>query len=344
MSKYKAAVQKNKNSKNGNSHNKVLNDTKLAHDMKLINDVYTRVLKMGKKLYLGSDNNTTVKTAQNLESYVGYLDNLNEKLTTIRNLTEKFSEQCLEKAVEIREQIHEENKYIGDPSRMFMAYGSRYRNMSWANINSMEETNDKTLKSIEDMSVNTPEKKDYAYMPVLYKNISTMYGVELGGNFKVPIVNRITDMPAALYWYKGDARYPPGVYICISRGFYVQVPFPNVVDSTKDFNRIGSVKCKYNTTKECHAIRHTMAQKYKSDVRVCNFAHSGDRYTKIGTSFRCASTPRFGNHNHLKTDTRKIDTADMNNILMYSLSDLLLSSIWAQTHARNGILTNIDIC
>ncbi len=327
-----------------NAMPRVLNDAKLSHDMKLINDVYVRILKMGKKLYLGSDADPTIKMAQNLESYVGYLNGLNEKITKILDLTTQFADQCLEKATDIREQVNIENKYEGDPSRLFMAYGNRYKNMSWADLDEMEETTQTVLGDVESVVETRVTKKDYAYMPVLYKTIPSIYGANLGFNFKVPIVDRINDMPSALYWYRGDAKHAPGVYICLSRGFYVQVPFPNVADSTKDFNRTGSIKCKYNTIGECHKIRSDLARKYKSDVRPCNFAHTGDRYVKIGTSFRCASNPRFGNHTHLSSDMDTVTSEDINTILMYSLSDILLSSIWAQRHKRNDIRTNIDIC
>lgn len=322
----------------------VLNDSKLAYDMKLINDVYNRVLKMGKKLYLGADNDQTVKTAQILESYVGYLNNINEKITNILNLTTQFADQCLEKSNEIREQVDIENKYEGDPSRLFMAYGNRYKNSNWADLQESEENKDAVLNNVDAVINTNITKKEYAYMPLLYKNIPNIGGADLGFNFKMPIVDRLADMPSALYWYRGDSKHPPGVYICLSRGFYVQVPFPDVVDSTKDFNRTNSIKCKYQTTAECNMIRSDLAKKHNSDVRPCNFAHSGNKYMKIGTTFRCAANPRFGNHHYLKDDINTIDSTDINNILMYSLSDILLSSIWVQKHNRNDILTNIDTC
>jgi hypothetical protein len=323
---------------------KVLNDDALAQDMKLINDVYVRTLKMGKKLYLGADGDATLKTAQELESYVGYLNHINEKISQILDLTDSFAEQCLEKANDIREQVDLEDEYKGDPSGMFMAYAKLDKTMSWADMSDKEDVKNGVMESVASVIEKTVTKKDYTHAPILYKNVSKIYGADLGFNFKVPIINKITEMPSSLYWYNGDGKYPPGIYICVTRGFYVQVPFPNVVDSTRDFNRTGSIKCKYANSTECNNIRSELARKYNSDVRPCNFAHTGDRYIKIGTSARCASSPRFGNHSFLKSDINEIGDSDINTILMYSLSDILLSSIWAQRRRKTSITTKIDIC
>ena len=102
--------------------------------------------------------------------------------------------------------------------------------------------------------------------------------------------------------------------------------------------------------KECCDARTNLASKYNSTVRDCNFAHKGDKYIKLGTSFRSPHKPRFGNHNFLNDDMDSIPDDDIKTILMYALSDVLLSSMWFQKqkddddHNSNIIFTNIDIC
>lgn len=313
-----------------------------SDDMVTLNNMYMKILKTGKNLYTKSDANQTIKAAQQLESYTSYLENMNNILENILKLTDQYAQQCLDKATEIRESVDMQS--IDDPSKMFAAYANLNKGISWADLSDKEETTDRVLKSVDDIIDTNISKKDFTFSHIMYKNINNIYDASLGFDFQIPIISKINEMPSALYWYKGDTKYPPGIYICISQGFYVQVPFPNVVDSTKDFNRTGSIKCKYTTTDECYKVRAELANKYNSDVRHCNFAHMGDKYVKIGTSFRCPSLPRFGNHNNIQSDINNVDDTDINTILMYSLSDMLLSAIWVQKNKKNAVLTNIDIC
>jgi hypothetical protein len=320
------------------------------NDMEILNNIYIKILKTGRKLYNTSETEMTIQVAQKLESYSTYLGEMNEKLESIMDLTDKYAQECLNKATEIRKHIDLNDKYEGDPSMMFKIHKEMYDGLSWADMTEMEENKDQIVDDVCNTINKKTNKKDYVHTPILYKTISNIYGKDIGVDWNVPIINKINEMPSALYWYNGDATNPKGIYICLTRGFYVQVPLPNVIDTTQDFNRTGSVKCKYNSTSECLKVRQDLSQRYNSHIRECNFAHKGDKYIKIGTTFRCPHNPRFGNHNYLKEDISNAPDTDIKTILMYSLSDILLSSIWFQKqkveHPKKTAitLTRIDIC
>ena len=155
-------------------------------------------------------------------------------------------------------------------------------------------------------------------------------------------------MPNTFYWYNGDKKNPPGVYACLSPGFCVRVPFPDIIDATNSYNRTGSIRCKHDTQHECLKIRRDLASRYNSDVRECTFAHKNDKYIKIGTLFRCPNMPHFGTHRTLSKDLDSILDEDIKTMLMYSLSDMLLSSLWYQkkhpSKKTSLVLTDIDVC
>lgn len=316
-----------------------------GNDMQIINDTYIRILKNGRRIYKETDQENYIESAQKLESYSTYLNQMNEKLESILELTNKYSRECLAKATEMREYVDINNRYSDDPSKMIIAHRELFKGMSWGDISDIEYEKECVLKNISQMVKKPKNPDDYKHNPIMYKDISTIYGKDLGFNFKIPIINKLNEMPSSLYWYEGDQKNPKGIYTCLSRKFYVQVPFPNVIDGTKDFNRTCSIKCKYNTAEECLNVRDDFANKYKSELRNCNFAHSGDKYIKIGTSFRCPNIPRFGNHSSLNYDLKNLPDCDIKMLLMYSLSDVLLGSLWFQNQKDiSMVLTNIDTC
>jgi len=312
--------------------------------MELIHDVYIKLLKHGHSIYTESSNSNTIDSAQKLESYSTYLKQMNDKLKTILDLTSMYAKECNNKADEIREIIDINSRNADDPSKMFLAYKEMHKGMSWADITEIEDEKELVLKAVN-KAITGPNKSEYSHANIMYKDLSKIYGKDIGFDCKIPIINKLNEMPSALYWYDGDQKNPQGIYTCVSRKFYVQVPFPNVVDGTKDFNRTRSIKCKYNTTDECLELRRDLATRYNYKIRDCNFAHSGDKYTKIGTSFRCPNIPRFGNHMFLKQDLENLPDCDIKMLLMYSLSDVLLSSLWFQKQKDASIVfTNIDTC
>jgi hypothetical protein len=318
-----------------------------SDDMTLINDIYKKILNNGMKLYDMSDNNMNINHARQLEAYSTYLREMNEKLACITTWTNKYAIECLNKAAEIRKYVDISSTYTDETPSIFKLHQEMHNGMSWADISENELNKEIVLNNVEQI-VNKPLCKDeYKQPPIMYKTISNLYGKDMGFEWKVPIINNLNDMPASLYWYAGDSSNPSGIYTCLNNGFYIQVPFPNIIDSSHDSNKSRSVKCKNNTIQECLEDRQQLANQYKSAVRECNFAHVGDNYIKIGTLFRCPNKPRFGNHNYLKDDIVSIKDTDIKTILMYALSDVLISSMWFQNkddEKKLSIMTNIDIC
>lgn len=320
-----------------------------ANIMNELNNIYIKILKEGRNQYESSSQHISIKNAQKLESYSTYLGEMNEKLETLLDLTDKYANECLDKATEIRQTIDLNNKYEGDPSQMFLMHKEMFNGMSWADITEKEEKKEKIINDVNSTIKNDDLiKKDFEFTPIIYKNITDVYGKDIGFKFQIPIINKLNEMPASLYWYNGDDTNHAGIYTCITRGFYVRVPLPNVYDSSQNFNRTGSIKCKNETLEECRKIREDLSNRYNSDIRDCTFAHRGDNYIKVGTTFRCPHLPRFGNHSYIKEDLDNVPDSDIKMILMYSLSDILLTSLWFQKqkeHANKNItFTDVDIC
>jgi hypothetical protein len=314
-------------------------------DMVAINNIYMKILKKGRHIYNEAETNPSINIAQKLESYSTYLGQMNDKLESILDLTDKYAHECINTATDIRKNIDINDRYKDDPSRMFLAHKELYKGMSWADITEIEEEKEIVIDTIDEMVKKPDNNHDFKHTSIMYKDLSTIYGVNLGFECSIPIINKLNEMPSAMYWYEGDKKNPQGVYTCLSRKFYTQVPLPNVIDGTKDFNRTRSIKCKYNTLAECMVVSQDLASKYSSDVRECKFAHLGDKYFKIGSAFRCPNMPRFGNHAFLESDLENLPDYDIKMMLMYSLSDMLLGSLWFQKQNNNNmILTNIDTC
>jgi hypothetical protein len=313
-------------------------------DIKVINDIYIKTLKKGRNTYeLSNVEHNTIQHAQELESYSTYLHEMNYKLYHILEISDKYADECFNKATEIREYVHLHDKYKNEEYPVFSVHKTMFKNSKWCDIMDDDDKINNILSNVKDI---TDQNKDLCTeKQTIYKNIKDLYTHKINFDWNIPIINRLSEIPQSLYWYKGDKNNDEGIYTCLSDGFCVQIPFPNTVDGTKDFNRICSIKCKYKTIDECLKIRQELSNKFNSDVRICNFAHTGEKYTKIGTSFRCPNIPRFGNHTFLNEDLNTLPDYDMKMMLMYSLSDVLLGSMWFQQQKRKKItLTNIDTC
>lgn len=311
--------------------------------MQTINEIYIKILRNGRRIY-GSEN--TILAARQLETYSTYLSEMNEKLESMVDLTQKFSVECLGKATEIREAIDIDEKYAGDASKILVAFRDDNKNLSWADMSEIEDRTESVLEDVDNALTKKPDVRVFKQESVMYKALTDIYGVSLNKEWKLPITNRIKDIPPAMQWYKGDNNNPEGIYICLSDGFYAQVPMPNIMDATKDFNRTGSVRCKHYSKDACYDARENLAYRRNFDMRSCPFAHQGDQYVKIGTVFRCPKFPGFGRHDSLNEDLVNVPDDDMRSILMYALSDAMLSSMWFQNQEqKNGmVMTNIDIC
>jgi hypothetical protein len=268
-------------------------------------------------------------------------DSMREWLTLIDNLTIECKTKSFELQDEINFNAENHDNSIEKSNLKFISHEQTDRMLSWVEINDIEENKEKRINLcdniIEKLSNNPLENM---------KEITIINNINIG-SIKVPIVQKLDQIPPSINWFIGDSMHKPGFYMSLDPGYYIEIPFPDTIDGTKNSNRNSSIKCKYGSLENCHNMRETLANKYKSEVRKCNFAHTGDRYIKIGTSFRCPSAPSFGNYYDLKTDMQKIDINDVKMLLMYATSDLLLSNIWLQKYHLNEkpmVLNSLDIC
>ncbi len=134
-----------------------------------------------------------------------------------------------------------------------------------------------------------------------------------------------------------------GVYINLGNGNYARIPFPEIIDSKKEYDRKHSIRCKYSTKKECDEQRYKMSRFHNTQIRICNFAHEGDAIIKIGYPSRCPAIPNFGNPSTISSDIKNINMSDAKNLLMYGLSDIINSIIWFDyTAQKDNIFDKLE--
>lgn len=167
------------------------------------------------------------------------------------------------------------------------------------------------------------------------KKLTHINGVDLQTNtLTLPVIDKIEELPPAFYWFDGDLTHKKGIYTCLGNGFYVKVAFPNMIAGT---NKIKSIRCKYGTLKDCERNKKKISEVHKSDIRKCQYVHRKEKFNKVGSIFRC-EYEQFGMHESLNTDLDKVDRFDIRHLLMYSLSDDLLTLIWYQNKFKDGNL------
>jgi hypothetical protein len=168
---------------------------------------------------------------------------------------------------------------------------------------------------------------------------------EIGYYMKLPKITALDHIPPMFYYYDNpdDKKNKSGIYCSLIPGIQILVPFPTIVDSTKEYGRSCSIKCKYHSRVLCNDQRNKMAKHHDSSLRICNFAHSGEKIVKIGYPSRCSTIPRFGDSASLTTDVKTITFPDIKNILLYGLNDLISSAVWFECNRiTNAVYTDID--
>lgn len=295
-----------------------------------LDDIFSKIVKSFNKLQLEEYNPETLKKSKELISKGSeLLSTLQTHVSSIKTLLS----DCSDFIDEMQEDLtstpkdgdyvyHTKNGMLGYPGKEFI-------------INIL--TNKATSKE-PDIS---PPKQDT--IPPEQKIVEQKTLIpEIGYYMKVSQVTDLKHIPPALYYYSGDQ---PGLYMRLPNNNLLRVPFPEIVDSKKEYDRKHSIRCKYHTKVECDAQRMKMSKMYNSTVRTCNFAHSGDRIIKIGYPSRCPSVPDFGNPTSMSNDIRQITEDDVKNLLLYSLSDLLAAAVWLDYTGKSELtITNLDTC
>lgn len=186
--------------------------------------------------------------------------------------------------------------------------------------------------------VNQPNIRQYEYKKQKIE--------EVGYYMDFPTVSNFSDISPMFYYYDNpnDKINEPGIYCSIIQGVIIKIPFPVIVDSTREYSRGRSIKCKYEKRSVCDENRDSMAKRYNSELRKCNFAHEGEDIVKIGYPSRCSTMPRFGNASTLTKDINIVKISDIKNVLLYGLNDVIVSAIWFYHHKqRPGVYSRVDV-
>jgi hypothetical protein len=177
------------------------------------------------------------------------------------------------------------------------------------------------------------------------KHITTLDEKDISPNsLNIPVIKDLKNISPMFHWYDGDKFNKKGVYVCMSKGFYCRVPFPNMLSTTDTNFKINSIACKFETLEACNIHKIKISQVFNSEVRECFYVHKKQKFMKIGSYYRC-NRESFGNHETLTEDMDFVNTNDIKRILMHSLSDSLLSVLWYQNKFKDGnlLLNNLEI-
>jgi len=247
--------------------------------------------------------------------------------TLIKNFDKMLSEaknlltECAEKSLELRE-----SQMLSSKNFQFIHDG---------------------IKSVVFKEPLVEEKHSTKKHPVKrkIKEITEIYSIKTP-KISVPIAANLNNIGSCIFWYNGDSTNPKGLYMSPCPKLYVKIPFMNVVDGTKDYNRVGSIKCKYGTKKLCNNNKRYISEKFNASIRECTYAHIGDRYKKIGMNYRSPGMPAFGRTDTLSADAKTISYKDIKIIMMYAVSDILLCHMWAAANdiKTEVVFSDVDIC
>jgi hypothetical protein len=169
-----------------------------------------------------------------------------------------------------------------------------------------------------------------------FKEIDDIDGVSLQDKkITLPIARELKDITPALYWFEGDKYHKSGVYISLCKGFYAKIPFPDVIGTNGKHPKNNTIRCKFPNKEICS----------KNGAYNCLYVHKGEKFNKLCNGYRCKNET-FGCHKTIKEDIEKATHFDIKHILMYSLSDDLLSVLWFQNDFKKGkelLFSNLDI-
>jgi hypothetical protein len=177
------------------------------------------------------------------------------------------------------------------------------------------------------------------------KKLDKIEDVDLQGNvLNLPVIDKLSKLPPAFYWFNGNATYAKGIYINMCTDFYVKVPFPNVLNGSEKNYKTKTIKCKHITIEECTLNRKRMSEFYRSPIKSsCFYVHKKEKFNKVGFPFR-RDIEYVGNYDTLDISLKMMTHFDIKHMLMYSLSDDLIALLWYQNKFKNGrlILSSLD--
>jgi hypothetical protein len=282
------------------------------------------------------DNNKMIDITdlENIEKYYFMLDNINKKLYYILESSKKQKEKLFYYSTNIRNKIKKTNNIVNE-NKFINILNSHFDGSCKENQLNPELHKDvyQSIKRYHELN-----KEDNKF--ILYKTVN-LVGDK---NISIPIINNLNEIPPMFYWYKGDKKNKEGIYASITPHFYIEVPFPDLINkSSKNFKH-KSIPCKYKTINQCKEKQLEFSKIYNTEIRQCNYVHIGENFIKIGSDFRCPNLSSFGSFETLDNDLYSVSLADIKNILFNSSSDLLLILLWYSNHKNLGelVFTNLD--
>lgn len=305
--------------------------------LKLIERLHGSIVKTFNKLQLEDYTKKTISDSKQL------LSNSNKLLKQLKQHTktlETLMSDCVDFIEEITEDLSEppkEEDFVFNSAGGMLSYIGR----DYIPKTTMAEHLSKLANNTNHIVPTTPILPIIPAKPVLSNPVIERILIpELGYYLKLPTVTDLKQIPLALYYLKPnkDSTQVPGIYMNLAQGNYVRIPFPEVVDSKKEYDRKHSIRCKYNSKQECDTQRSKMAKIYNSTVRVCNFAHNGETIVKIGYPSRCPSVPNYGNPTTMANDIKQINFNDVKNTLLYGLNDLISSIVWLDYNTATNLV------
>lgn len=273
----------------------------------LINQYFSRFVKYFNKLQLLDYTKDTIKSGQDIIKHGSNLViSLKNHIKSIETLLSDCSDfvdiitEDLSKERPVGDYVyHTTNGILSFPGRDFII-------KKVTNPSTKRHTSQKTQTKQTNIPITT--------------NIKS-----IGYNIKIQHIDDISKLPPVIYYVKSPN---PGFYMRLLNDNIVRIPFPEIVDSKKEYERKQSVRCKYNSKEECNFQRQKMANIYKSSLRTCSFAHTGDSIVKVGYPARCPSVPNFGNPTTMSRDINFVTLNDIKNMLMYGLNDIMTAIVW----------------
>jgi hypothetical protein len=273
----------------------------------LLDDIFSKLVKKYNKIQLSEYNINTIHSSNELiKEGLLILKTIKSHCTTLETLLSDCSD-FVKELTNINDTNYNPNSiYVQKIKNNILLFPGK------SHINNIIDTYEINKKKVK------PSKQKQS---IIEERILIP---ELNYKMKISSISNLDDIPPAFYFHAPTA----GIYIKLPNNNIFRVPFPEIADSRKDYSRRQSIRCKYKTKDECDEQRSKMATMYNSSVRVCNFAHKGDKLVKIGYQSRCPSIPNFGNLETITDDIKLINDGDVKSMLLYGINDIFLSALW----------------
>lgn len=292
------------------------------------------------------------------------LDALLDQYEALAELAENMIEVVIAKKNELDaikyqlEENAEENQSIDAPidvSSTFLGYAIR-ADVSWSTLIEEAELEKDAIEKVngrwqqfsdrgERSNKGRKGKSNQPPQPVDTKALSRYDGVDLGFIANFPVVRSLSHIPAAIYYYYGDAKHKEGLYISPSPGFYTRIPMP-AADGAK-----ASTKCCLSRSVEKCEKKNELANKYIKNAKnkkECQLMHFDEKYRRITNPLRCDKMPMFGAPETLKDDLVNIDDLDIRTVGTFAFNDFFLMALWYKRKSIDDgvviVVDDLDVC